>query len=212
MHTMNSFQEAPDLLDTPLDEVRWTVFDLETTGIHPENGDVIIEIAAVSVNESFKIDKNSEFSSFVNPHRTIPCENTLIHGITDADVAFAPDFASVFYNFLDFSRNTVLVAHNAAKDMAFLRAALSEYMQQLPFPVVIDSLRMSRLFNDNSVKHDLQTLSEQFKINGQVKGKAHRALPDARKTAILFRRMMKNIFPKECVQLGELVRLLSLHN
>lgn len=199
---MDAFETA--LLDTPLDEVRWTVFDLETTGINPDEGDKIIEIAAVRIEEDFRLNKKQEFSSLVNPGRHIPHKNSLIHGITDEQVAKAPDFASVFYDFADFARDTVWVAHNASKDASFLRASMAEYMVKPHFPPIIDSLRLSRMFNDAD-RHDLTSLTEKFNLDKHIKGRQHRALPDAKRTALMFRKILKNVFPKECLFLSELM-------
>ncbi|MBC7197513.1 MAG: 3'-5' exonuclease, partial [Deferribacterales bacterium] len=50
-------EESILLLDKPLNEVEYVVFDLETTGIFPERGDRIIEIGAVKIKNNFKISK-----------------------------------------------------------------------------------------------------------------------------------------------------------
>lgn len=113
-----------ELLDKPLDEVSFVVFDLETTGLNPDNGDQIIEMGAFKIEEGFKLVRDP-FHTMVKPDIFIPNE---IHGITEVELKNAPDICTALYDFIDFSRGSVLVAHKASKDIAFLRAAMREYL------------------------------------------------------------------------------------
>ncbi|KAA0257170.1 hypothetical protein FHQ18_11425 [Deferribacter autotrophicus] len=51
---MNYSSEVKEILDTPLNMLTFVVFDIETTGIHPENGDKILEIGAVKLHPDFR--------------------------------------------------------------------------------------------------------------------------------------------------------------
>lgn len=68
-----------------------TFFDLETTGVDPEN-DRIVQIALIRVEPG---GARSTYETLVNPGRPIPPGATAVHGITDADVAGAPAFAAI---------------------------------------------------------------------------------------------------------------------
>ena len=97
----------------------FTIFDTETTGLSPQGGDKIIEIAAVQMRGG-EILTGKTFESFVNPKRTIPFESTQVNKITDSMVADAPHIETVLPEFLDFVGESILVAHNAEFDMGFL--------------------------------------------------------------------------------------------
>lgn len=65
----------------------------------------------------------AEFDTFVDPHMPIPAEITRLTGITDADVAGAPDEAEAMRQFLDFVGGRPIIAHNADFDTGFMSAA-----------------------------------------------------------------------------------------
>ncbi|MBI4719926.1 MAG: 3'-5' exonuclease [Chitinivibrionia bacterium] len=90
--------------------IDFTVFDLETTGLDPGLGHKIVEIGALRTG----LDGGERvFQALVNPERPIPQSASAIHNITDDMVKSAPPIAEVLPSFLDFCRDTVIVAHNA---------------------------------------------------------------------------------------------------
>ena len=68
----------------------FAVVDVETTGLNPRT-DRILEIGIVTADGSGR--PTGEWSSLVNPGR--PVAATVVHGLTDADVADAPPIAEV---------------------------------------------------------------------------------------------------------------------
>ncbi|MFD2916344.1 3'-5' exonuclease [Psychroserpens luteus] len=66
-------------------------FDLETTGINITN-DRIVEISILKV---YPDGKEETYTKRVNPTIPIPPEVTLVHGISDADIADAPTFKEI---------------------------------------------------------------------------------------------------------------------
>ncbi|MGN1319463.1 MAG: exonuclease domain-containing protein, partial [Lachnospirales bacterium] len=99
-----------------LDET-YVVFDIETTGLQKEV-DKIIEIGAVKVKNGEIIDR---YSTFVNPHMEISEKITKLTGIDDTMVKDYPDEDVIVPDFLEFIGDSVLVAHNAAFDVSFIR-------------------------------------------------------------------------------------------
>jgi DNA polymerase-3 subunit epsilon len=98
----------------------FTVVDLETTGLFPQQHDRILEIGVVFVSDSGQIE--GEWSTLVNPQRDVgPTE---IHGVTARDVLEAPLFADIAPALLDAMRGRTLVAHNARFDVRFLEYEL----------------------------------------------------------------------------------------
>src|ERR1700677_3430103 len=114
---------------------RSVLFDTETTGIDPLNGDRIIEIAALELIRDLPTGKT--FHRLIDPERDVPEDATRIHGYTRGDLIGKPRFADVIDDFLEFIGQDSLVAHNAAFDFGFLNAECARL--RLP---AIDNLRM----------------------------------------------------------------------
>jgi DNA polymerase-3 subunit epsilon len=94
----------------------FTVVDLETTGLFPQQHDRIVEMGVVFVSDTGCLE--GEWSTLINPQRDVgPTE---IHGVTARDVLEAPTFADVAPALLDGLRGRTLVAHNARFDLGFL--------------------------------------------------------------------------------------------
>ncbi|MCM1135516.1 MAG: exonuclease domain-containing protein [Clostridium sp.] len=150
----------------------YVVFDLETTGVNPEQDD-IIEISAVKVRGH---EIAEEYSTLVNPGRHIPAGATAVNGITDEMVAEAPDIGIAIAGFMEFIGDSVLVGHNIHTfDTNFAYdAALNALGKELCNDYV-DTLFMARKCLPEISHHKLTDISDYFKI--ETKG-AHRALND----------------------------------
>lgn len=119
-------QQPPQLgewAERALDQLSCVVFDTETTGLSPARGDEIIAIGAVRLVNG-RVLQDEYFEQLVKPCRAIPDSATRFHGISNEDVARAPEIGPVLRAFSRFiGEESVLVAHNAAFDMGFLRRA-----------------------------------------------------------------------------------------
>lgn len=150
----------------------YVLFDLETTGISPGN-DQVIEISAVKVRSGKVVD---EFSTLVNPKRSIPYGATRVNGITDEMVADAPLFFDVLKDFFAFIGDDVLVGHNIHSfDMKFIYRESQKYYGLLPDNDYVDTLIVARKHLPAMSHHRLVDLAEYYHISS--KG-AHRALND----------------------------------
>jgi len=172
--TQASFEE----LGTLLSEVTFVVVDLETTGGAPVDAG-ITEIGAVKVRGGVVI---GEYQTLVNPGMHIPPFVAALTGITDAVVANAPTVRAVLPGFLEFTRNCVLVAHNAPYDVGFLKGACAKHGYDWPEPRVVDTARLARvaLHRDEVANCKLATLAAHFRTTVRP---THRAFDDARATA-----------------------------
>jgi DNA polymerase-3 subunit epsilon len=170
-------QLALDELGVPLHEVTFVVVDLETTGGSP-SVDEITEIGAVKVRGGEVL---GEFGTLVNPGVPIPPTITVLTGITTAMVITAPPIREVLPAFLEFARNSVLVAHNAAFDVGFLKVNAARMDLAWPRPTVVDTVRLARrvVTRDEAPNHRLASLATLF---GAATTPNHRALQDARAT------------------------------
>lgn len=177
--------QANALDDQPLSALSYTVFDTETTGLNPAEGDEIIQIGATRIVNS-RLLKNESFEQLVNPCRIIPASGIPIHGITQEMVQGKPDITEVLPAFYAFAQETVLVAHNAAFDMRFLQ--LKEAATGLTFQhPVLDTLLLSAVVHPNHEMHSLDAIAGRLNIT--VLGR-HTALGDALVTAEVWLRLI----------------------
>jgi len=172
--------------DCRLTDLCFVVFDTETTGLSPQTDDVV-QIAAVRVVNG-RIITGETFDTHVNPGRPIPAASTQVHGVTDEHVANAPDFAKVGRAFHDFARGSVLVAHNAPFDIAFLKRFEGE-MNVVWRNRVLDTVLLSAVCFGTTEQHSLDALCERLSINIPV-ALRHTALGDAVATAEAFTKLI----------------------
>jgi DNA polymerase-3 subunit epsilon len=163
----------------------YTVFDTETTGLNPSQGDEIIQIGATRIVNS-KLLRQDAFEQLIDPGRSIPAASIPIHGITPAMVQGQPRIGQVLPTFHAYASDTVLVAHNAAFDMKFLQ--LKERSTGLRFDQpVLDTLLLSAVIHPHQDSHRLEAIAQRMNIT--VLGR-HTALGDAMVTAEVFLRMI----------------------
>lgn len=193
-----SSAQTRSLEDSKLSELSFTVFDTETTGLDPANGDEIIQIAAVRIVNG-KLLRHESFDQFVDPQRNIPAHTIPIHGITPDMVKGQPTIDKVLPAFHQFTQDTVLVAHNAAFDMRCLQ--VKEKVTGLVFDnPVMDTLLLSAVVHPNQESHRLEAITERFNIN--ILGR-HTALGDAMATAEVFLRLIPLLAEKGIFTLGQ---------
>jgi DNA polymerase III subunit epsilon len=102
--------------------MRQIFLDTETTGLSPDQGDRIIEIACIELdNRRFS---GRRFHHYVNPGRSSHPDAVRIHGIKDEFLADKPPFAAVVDELLTFVEGAEVIIHNASFDIAFLDAEL----------------------------------------------------------------------------------------
>lgn len=123
--------------------MREIVFDTETTGLDPKNGDRVVEIGMIELINH--IPTGRTFHRYVNPERPMPTEALGIHGLDDAFLADKPLFAAIIGDLVAFVGEATLIAHNSEFDMAFLNAELERAGHPVvPNERVIDTLMLAR--------------------------------------------------------------------
>jgi len=174
---VDAVQGTLDELGTPLREVTFVVFDLETTGGSAAEH-AITEIGAVKVRGGEVV---GEFATLIDPGGPIPPFISVLTGITDAMVLAAPPFSQVLPSFLEFVKGAALVAHNAPFDMSFIRAACAANGYPPPANPIVDTADLARrvLTRDETPNCKLGTLARLFRSTTEP---CHRALADAKAT------------------------------
>ncbi len=184
-----SVQLSFDELGTPLRETTFVVVDLETTGGSADK-DAITEIGAVKVHGGEVL---GEFATLVDPGTTIPPQIVQLTGITQAMVSSAPRIEQVLPAFLEFAKGAVLVAHNAAFDIGFLRSACARHGYHWPKPTVLCTARLARRVltrHDDARSFRLSALAALFNADTVPN---HRALQDARATVDVLHGLLERV-------------------
>jgi len=183
-----------------LKELTYVVFDTETTGLSPSSGDEIISIGAVRITNG-EIDEAGAFYRLVNPGMSIPKQSIQYHGITDDMVANEDHIEDVLPSFRKYVGDSILVAHNAAFDMKFLK--LKEEKTGITFPnLVLDTLLISVFLDHESHNHSLDGIAKQMGIT--IEGR-HTALGDALATAKLLNKMILRLEARGITSLRRVV-------
>ncbi len=151
------------------------IMDTETTGLDPV-ADELIEISACIVRGNEVLDL---FDTFVDPGRSIPASIVELTGITQDDVAGAPDPGIAVEQFAEFAGGRRIVAHNASFDRSFImhRAAPGTVSEEW-----LDSLILSNVVLPRLKSHRLEDLSRAFGVHAST----HRADDDVAALAALW--------------------------
>ncbi len=160
-------------------EQTYVVVDVETTGGRPGLHRVT-EIGAVKIKGGDIIE---EWSSLINPQRSIPANITRLTGITQEMVADAPIFAEVVDSFEAFMGDAIFAAHNVNFDYGFISAEFQMVDRRFRHPKICTCASMRKLYPGHR-SYSLKNLCRDFNIDLTSH---HRALCDAKAAAGLLR-------------------------
>lgn len=167
-----------------LRDLSFAVVDVETTGGGPHRGHRMTEIAIVHVDRGEIVD---EFTSLLNPGRSIPPFISSLTGITAQMVEGAPFFEHIAEVVLDRLEGRVFVAHNAQFDRSFVRAELAEALGEAPPLAPLCTVQMARGLLPRLRRRNLDALTRHFGIQIHAR---HRAAGDALATARVLLRLL----------------------
>jgi len=156
--------------------MREIIFDTETTGFDPKNGDRMVEIGCIEMIN--RVATGQTFHAYFNPQRSMPAEAEAVHGLSDAFLADKPLFAASAQDFLDFIEDSPMIAHNASFDFNFINAELT----LCGHPIVsrdrmVDTVALAKVRHPGA-KLSLDALCSRYGIDRSHRTK-HGALLDA---------------------------------
>ena len=130
-------------LKTPFEALPLVCVDVETTGLSPDRGSRVCEVALLRSEGDREV---ARFESLVDPQQPMPPEVIAVHGITDDMVAGAPVFADLLPDLRDLMQGAVVVGHNVHFDLRFLRHEWRVGGEEFPECAAIDTLALARTY------------------------------------------------------------------
>lgn len=172
-------------LRAPLDETRFVVVDVETTGLNLAR-DHLIAIGAVGVNEG-RITLSDSFEVVIQQKTISDKDNILVHGIGGTAQREGMPPAEALLQFLEYLGKSPLVAFHVTFDETMIRRALRAYLKLgFKHPWLDLAYLMPALYPPLARKyHALDDWMTHFRIPNYAR---HSALADALSTAQMFQR------------------------
>ncbi len=165
--------------------MRQIILDTETTGLDPNQGHRIIEVAAVEmVNRRLT---GNHLHRYVKPDRDIDAGAMQVHGITPEFLQDKPRFADIAQEFVDFVQGAELIIHNAPFDVGFLNMELRLLaMPQLATwcDSVTDTLAMAKALRPGQ-RNNLDALCKHYGVDNTART-LHGALLDCELLAAVY--------------------------
>jgi DNA polymerase-3 subunit epsilon len=188
-------------LDTPINEVPLVFVDVETTGLSPDHGDRVCEVAALRAVGDEVADA---LQQLVNPQRRMGAGALAVHGITDDMLADAPAFPQITDRVQELLAGAVFVGHNAGFDLGFLQAEFARARRPWPEVLALDTLRLARAcFRARS--YALSAISQALGV--EVRGRSHRAMIDVLLTRGVLGCVVEALSAQGVATLGDLLAL-----
>ena len=189
-----------------LRELSYVVVDVETTGGGTYAGDRITEIAAIVVKDG-KVTR--EYETLVNPQRPIPPMVTRLTNITWDMVRNAPTFRDIAQDVAEVLRGHVFVAHNAGFDWRFVSNELTRATGGRLDGRRLCTVKLARRVLPQLPRRSLDYLARYYGVENTAR---HRAGGDARATAQVLIRMLRELETRGCHTWPELETFLSVVN
>ncbi|MGL5837958.1 MAG: DNA polymerase III subunit epsilon [Sphingorhabdus sp.] len=163
--------------------MREIIFDTETTGFDPQNGDRMVEIGCIEMVG--RVITGASFHCYFNPERDMPSGAEAVHGLSSKFLADKPLFASKAAELIEFIGDAPLVAHNASFDFGFLNMELIKCGRAaVDMGRMVDTVAMARTKHPGA-KLSLDALCTRYGIDRSHRTK-HGALLDAELLAQLY--------------------------
>lgn len=163
--------------------MRELVLDTETTGLDYENGDRIVEIGIIELENH--IQTGNYFHYYLNPERPSSSEAFNVHRLTDEFLLDKPKFAEIANEFIEFISDSKVIIHNALFDLGFINSELKRCnIYEIDDNLIVDTLSLAKKrFAGQSVS--LDALCRKYNIDISDR-KIHGALKDAKLLSMVY--------------------------
>jgi len=186
-----------------IEEIEFTIFDTETTGLDPQSKDRIVELAAIRIRDK---DRLAYFDSLINPGRAVSFEAFKVNKISEEMLFSAPSPSEVIPKFMEFIQGSYLCSYNAGFDLSFLNNELNLLgFKEIKDVLVVDILKLARNTIPNLESYALWSVAKSLGIKDVQR---HRALADVELTLQVF--YLLNDIIKQ--RLGQPVKLENITN
>ena len=158
--------------------MRQIFLDTETTGLDPNQGHRIIEIAAVEMSNR-QLSKN-HYHTYLNPGRAIDQAAQDVHGITSEFLQNKPIFKDIAPEFLSFIKDAEIIIHNAPFDVGFLNMELGKInlgKLESHSASIFDTLKLAKEIRPGQ-RNNLDALCKAYDVDNTSRA-FHGALLDA---------------------------------
>lgn len=174
-------------LDSPLNQLKVVVFDIETTGFYPERGDQVISIGAVKMTGP-QLHPEKTFYSLVKSDFPLSGEISSLTNIHQEELVLAPAASEVFLEFFKFIQSHILVAHHSKHEQSFMQKMSWDLLRTRFEHRIIDTSFLIRLSNPYTKSLPLEDVCREcdIEINNR-----HHALGDATMTAHIWSHYLK---------------------
>lgn len=189
--------------------LREIVFDTETTGFKPEEGDKLIEIGAVELVNHLPTGRT--YHQYINPEREVPEEAFKVHGLNYEFLKNYPKLSEIAADFLSFvGDDGILVAHNASFDINFINYEFKHKgFATFGWDRVVDTLEIARQ-KFPGARNNLDALCRRFNIDNSARTK-HGALLDAELLAEVYLELLGGAEPSMNLTADQVVEAKSEH-
>ncbi|MBK0347910.1 hypothetical protein JDW15_04530 [Aerococcaceae bacterium zg-ZJ1578] len=165
---------------------RIAIVDIEATGTNFAEGDRMIQLAAIIIENGSIV---AEHSMLINPEMVIPTHISHLTGITQEQVDIAPTFEKVASLWENRLRDCIFVAHNLAFDYTFLQQSFELCQIEWQPKALIDTLTLAKIIFPTATGYTVSDLASLLEIPFD---NAHDALHDARTTAYILDQMSRH--------------------
>lgn len=173
--------------------LREIVFDTETTGFKPEEGERLVEIGAVELVNH--IPTGRTYHQYINPEKEVPEEAFKVHGLNYEFLKNYPKLSEIAQDFINFvGDDGILIAHNASFDINFINYEFKHHgFQTYSWDRVVDTLEIARNKYPGA-RNSLDALCRRFNIDNSARTK-HGALLDAELLAEVYLELLGGAEP-----------------
>ncbi|WP_052015610.1 exonuclease domain-containing protein [Alkalihalobacillus hemicellulosilyticus] len=179
-----------DVLERPLSELPFVIFDFETSGFSPDKGDSILSIGAVKMKGDEILEKETFYSTVYSEN---PPEDVLrLTGLTKEELNDSKPLSHVLPTFYEYIGKSTLVAHHASHEKRFMSHATWQLLRTTFVHRILDTSFLTKVVHPSLKLVTLDECCRHYQIPIHVR---HHAMEDALVTAKLWQKNIR--FAKE---------------